>query len=244
MTVPNQFIITFILFFTSLALAKFDLPQQMNAKDRQRALEILGSATSSRLLSSAYPLGGWQGLEVGLSRHYIPASYLSSLGDRSATQNDFNYPMLTIGKGLYGNVDLHVGFVPMFQSDAISHASAQIRYQLWKSPSKIFRLSGLVHASTTNLLNQLIMQNYGFNIIGITTIDELSLFVGAGLSSTDGRFIGGNKGITDSKDSEQETKRLPHQLIGLEYLINNYFVAAEIDRYDSPYYSLKVGYRL
>ncbi|MEY4615782.1 MAG: hypothetical protein RJB66_742 [Pseudomonadota bacterium] len=224
--------------------ARFQLPHQLTSEDRKSALSVLGPATNSRLLSSGYPLGGWQGFEIGLSRHYVPASYLNSLGDQSNQRRDFEYPILTFGKGLYYDFDLILSFVPMFQSESISHTSAQVRRQFWQSPKNIFRVVGLAHAETTNLANQLGIQGYGFNIIGTTTIDKISLFIGVGASSWQGTYIGGARGVTDSGDTEINRVLMAHHLIGFEWPIDNYFVAAEVDRYDSPYYSMKLGYRL
>lgn len=230
--------------FSHLCFARFQLPHQLTASDRKSALSVLGPATSSRLLSSGFPLGGWQGFEMGLSRHYVPASYLNSLGDQTNERSDFEYPLVTFGKGLYSDFDLFLSFVPMFQGESISHASAQVRHQFWQSPTNIFRVVGLVHTDSTNLANQLSIRAYGFDVIGTTTIDRISLFIGIGATAWHGTFIGGNKGVTDSKESETNQVSLAHQLIGFEWPISNYFVSAEVDRYDSPYYSLKFGYRL
>jgi hypothetical protein len=226
------------------AHARFHLPRQLSESDRKTALNIMGPATNPRLLSSSYPLGGWQGLEIGISRQYVPASYLNSLGDQSDPRSDFDFPMLTFGKGLYSNFDLFLSFVPMVQGDSITHASAQVRHQFWQSPKDIFRVVGVLHTGTTNLANQMDIQSYGFNVVGTTTIDRISLFIGLGASSWHGTFIGGNKGVTNSLDSEKATTLMAHELIGFEWPIGNYFVSAEVDRYDSPYYSMKFGYRL
>lgn len=232
------------LLFGASAWARFTLPTQLNQSDRKTALQILAPATNSRLLSSPYPLGGWEGFEVGVSRHYVPTAYLSELGSKPDNLNDFEYPLLTLGKGLYNNLDLFLSIVPMAQSETITHFSSQIRCQLWESVSQIFRISGLLYAGTTTLNNQLNIQSYGFDFIGTTTIDRVSLYLGLGTSFGNGRFIGGAKGLTDSLNTEIETTTLAHQLIGLEWPVSNFFWAAEVDRFKIPYYSLKIGYRM
>jgi hypothetical protein len=233
-----------LLGFAHLSAAKLTLPKQLNQKDRRSALEIMGPATGSRLLTSPYPLGGWSGFEVGLSRHYVPTSYLTELGDASVSQSDFEYPLLTLGKGLYYDLDLFLSIVPMAQTASINHFSTQVRYQFWQSLNQLFRISGLIYGGTTTLNNQLNMQTYGFDLVGTTTIDRVSLFIGLGTSFTDGRFIGGTKGITNSQATETEKLTLAHQLIGIEWPIDNFFWAAEVDRFKIPYYSLKIGYRM
>ncbi len=244
MQTPIRILIFFNLFFSLFAFAKFTLPNQLHQADRRSALQIMAPATSSRLLSSPYPLGGWDGFEIGISRHYVPTTYLSELGNKPANASDFEYPLLTLGKGLYYNLDLFLSIVPMAQSESINHFSSQIRYQFWESLSQVFRISGILYAGTTTLNNQLNMQCYGFDLVGTTTIDRVSLYLGLGTSFANGRFIGGAGGLTDTQLTEVETSTLAHQLIGLEWPIANFFWAAEVDRFKIPYYALKVGYRM
>jgi hypothetical protein len=242
----NLFCLMYLLnlAFIPIAQAKLQLPSNLNEADRRAALQIMGPATSTRILSSPYPLGGYEGFELGISRHYVPTSYLSELGNKTASEGDFEYPLLTLGKGLYYDLDLFLSIVPMAQSDSINHFSSQIRYQFWHSESEVFRFSGLIYAGTTTLNNQLNMQSYGYNLIGTSTIDRVSLYIGVGTSFCNGRFIGGIKGITDSPRTEIETLTLAHQLIGIEWPLGSFFWAAEVDRYKIPYYSLKIGYRM
>lgn len=237
--------VIYCLFFCfTTAHGKLRLPTQLTQADRRSTLEILGPATSSRMLTSPYPLGGWNGFEIGLSRHYVPISYLSDLGDRSASQGDFEYPLVTLGKGLFYDLDLFLSLVPISQSESINHFSTQLRYQIWRSQNNIFRISGLLHASTTTLNNQLNMQAYGGDFIATSTIDKVSLYFLIGSARSSGRFIGGTQGITNSQQTETETMNFFHQGIGLEWPIGNFFWAAEVDRYKIPYYSLKFGYRI
>ncbi len=79
--------------------------------------------------------------------------------------------------------------------------------------------------------------------MGAITLDRVSIFVGIGSLISNGRFIGGAGGITESTNTETERISLAHQLIGIEWPIGNFFIAAEADRYAIPYYSVKLGYR-
>lgn len=235
----------FLLFFivALLSEAKINIPQSMDQKQRRDTLQILGPATSTRLLSSPYPLGGWDGFEVGISRHYVPMSYLSEIDKSLTFQRDIEYPILTIGKGLYYDFDLFLSIVPMIQTEAVNHFSTQIRHQFWQSEESLFKMSGLIYVGTTTLNNQLNMQSYGFDLLGNMTIEKVSIFMGLGTSFNNGRFIGGAQGITDSQKTEVETLTLAHQLVGIEWPIDNFFLAAQVDRFKIPYYSIKLGYR-
>lgn len=230
-------------YFSIHAFAAVLLPKQMSQGEMRKVLQVLGPATSSTPLSSPYPLGGWEGFEVGISKHYLPWSYLSEVDPEVAKQKDLEYPLVTIGKGLFYNFDLFLSIIPILKSDAVNYFSTNLRYQFWDSQNKIFHLSGLIFAGTSNVNNQLNMQNSGLDLIGAITLDRVSIFVGIGSLISNGRFIGGTGGITGSQNTETERISLAHQLIGIEWPIGNFFIAAEADRYAIPYYSVKLGYR-
>lgn len=219
------------------------LPDQMTPGEMRKVLQVLGPATSSTPLSSPYPLGGWEGYEVGISKHYLPWSYLSEVDPIVGGQKDLEYPLITVGKGLFYNFDLFLSIMPILKSDVVNYFSTQLRYQFWNSQNKVFRISGLIFAGTANVNNQLNMQNNGFDLIGTITLDRVSIFLGVGSLVSNGRFIGGPTGITASQNTEAERISLAHQLIGIEWPIGNFFIAAEADRYAIPYYSVKLGYR-
>lgn len=226
------------------AEARIRLPHALTGSDRLSTLEFLAPTSSARLLSSPYPLGGWSGFEIGVSRQNAPLSYLKDLGDKGGTTSDLSYTTITLGKGLYYDLDLYLSFVPMTQTDSISHSSGQLRYLFWTSENRVFRVSGLLSASTSNVNDQISLRSVGYDLIGTTTIDKVSLFVGLGLLKARARFIGGAKGITDSQKTEEEDADIPHQLIGIEWPLGHFFWAAEVDRYKVPNYSLQLGYRL
>jgi len=219
------------------------LPQQMDHAKMRKVLRILGPATSSTPLSTPYPLGGWEGFELGFSKHYLPWSYLTEVDQSVGDQKDLDYPLFSIGKGLFYNIDLFLSIIPIFKSESMNYFSTQLRYQIWVSQNKVFYLSGIVNAGTSTINNQLNMQNSGVDLLGTVTLDRVSIFVGIGRLLSTGRFIGGSNGITESQATETESLTLAHQLVGIEWPIGSFFVAAEADRYAIPYYSIKIGYR-
>lgn len=219
------------------------LPKALTPSNMRKILQTLGPSTSSTTLSSPYPLGGWEGFEVGLSRHYIPWSNLAEVDQTVSEQKDLNYALITVGKGLFYNFDIFLSLIPMLKSESLSYFSTQLRYQLWSSENKVFHLSSSLFGGTSNLNNQLNIQNYGFDVLGTVILDKVSIFIGIGSLFSSGRFIGGDSGITESKNTDLEKLTLPHQLIGIEWPLGTFFIAAEVDRYSIPYYSLKLGYR-
>lgn len=215
----------------------------MDRTKMKSLLQVMGPATSSTLLSSPYPLGGWEGFEIGLSKHYLPISYLSELDPALSEQKDYDYPLITVGKGLFHNIDLFLSIIPIINIESLNYFNTQLRYQFWKSQNNVFHLSGLLFAGTSTINNHLNMQNYGFDVVGTVILDRVSIFLGLGRLLNTGRFIGGSNGVTESQNTETERLSLPHQLIGIEWPFGRFFLAAEVDRYIIPHYSVKLGYR-
>src|SRR5690606_37261354 len=98
--------------FIDQANAKVHIPSNLNEADRVGVLEILGPGTSGKILTDPYPLGGLAGFEASLQMDSIPVSDLSKFGNTVAEQDFFSYPIISIGKGLYNNLDIFVHFIP------------------------------------------------------------------------------------------------------------------------------------
>ena len=105
-----------LLFFLGLillsmkALAFNTLPKNLDTKAQIRALEILGYGSAAKILDNPYPLGGNLGIELGLTTDFIPLDDLANLGNKTHDASEFNYFTLTLGKGLYNNLDFFLYF--------------------------------------------------------------------------------------------------------------------------------------
>jgi hypothetical protein len=236
----------FTLYFiatANFAFAVLSLPQQLTSTDQKEILNLLGPGTSSRQLSSPYPLGGYEGFEIGLSRQFINTSNFTELGDRSASGENFSYPILTMGKGLFYDIDIFISLVPFAQSEMITHFSTQGRWNFYRSKETPFSLSLSGNAGNTTLKNLVSIQSYGIDLVGSFYIRELSLFFGTGFLSSSGVFVGGPSGINKSGETEKLNMLLSHRILGIDYRLQKYFVSAELDHFESPLYSAKVGFR-
>jgi hypothetical protein len=219
------------------------IPTGLSEKDQRDILNSIGPATATRLLSAPYPLGGNEGFEVGIGRQYIPTESLSELGNKTGPQKGMSYPIITLGKGLFNDVDMFLSAIPFTQSPNLSHFSAQTRVNHWHSQTSPLILSSVFHIGSTTLKNQVTFENYGFDVIGTMYLKHICLFAGLGTLFTNGTFIGGNNGVTVSKNTEIVTQIFSHKLIGVDLRYHDYFMAAQVDSYERPNYSFKVGYR-
>lgn len=235
----------FVGLFLSVVLAKatIDLPKNLTVSDQKRTLEILGLGTAAKVLGNPYPLGGYTGFEVGLSSEFIPIEDLANLGSKTTDSGEFNYYTLTIGKGLYYNIDTLLYFTPAIQTQKIQSFGGQIRWGFYEANFFPISFSTRVYAGGANFANLVNITTFGADLIATVAIDNVALYFGQGRLSAHGTFIGGNDGITLSKDTEKQNSQENHTLGGLSVSVAKFFVALEIDRYVDSVYSGKMGFR-
>jgi hypothetical protein len=232
-----------IISWQASAVTTFSLPTGLTASDREAALGILGFGSAAKLLASPYPLGGYDGVEVGLSSEYIPLADVASLGNKSNSKSDLNYLNLTLGKGLFYNVDVLLQFIPLPQDEAVSGYGAQIRWGFYETKFMPAALSLVFHGSAMNFNNLLGAHTTGADLIASVNMKDVSLFFGAGQARSVGTFVGGVGGITDSGVTETTDVASPHTVFGISIKMSNVFVALEVDRYVQSTYAGKLGLR-
>ncbi len=223
--------------------ATLEIPGGLNSTDRIKALEILGLSASSKLLGNPYPLGGYSGVEIGYTVEVIPTGDLASLGAKASNQGETAYSVLTLGKGVYNNVDLYVQVSPFTQSEAISNFGGQMRWGFYQSEFLPAHLSLIVFGSSTNFQNKISTTSQGTDLVAGFTVQDMTLYTGLGLVRTSGTFMGGATGVTDSGESAQETVSDSHYVAGVNVRISKMFLAMQIDRYSQSTYSAKLGLR-
>jgi hypothetical protein len=243
-------LILVLVCFSQVAFAAIHLPLNLNKGDREEALRIVGFGTSSKLLSDPYPLGGYQGFEVGVSVETVPTEDLGRLGSRLTTpQQDVSFPKLTIGKGLYNDLDFFVQFTPYNHQDELTQYGAIVRWSFYQAKSLPISASVLAHANTGNINNLMTTKSYGFDVITGINVKNVALFAGIGPIEASGTFVGGKdansvpSGITASNLIENEFVSGLHTVVGVNVHISQVFFAAQLDRYSVQVFSGKLGVR-
>ncbi len=231
--------------FSSNCFAVINIPKNLTRADREESLRVLGFGTSTKILSDPYPLGGYSGLEFGISISDVPVEQLKSLGNKLGSgQSDISYTGLSIGKGLYNNIDIFLNATPYLQSSQISQFGGQLRWSFYQAESLPLSLSALVHANSSNIGNQISERTIGADLIGGLNVNSVALFAGLGQITSSGEFIGGGRGLTDSGFEESESVTGFHYLLGINVKLTDFFISAEVDQYSQPIYSAKLGLRL
>lgn len=205
---------------------------------------MFGLGTSSKILSSPHPLGGFSGFELGISFEVLNIKDLSDLGNKIDSQSDFLFPRISIGKGLYHNIDVFLHFVPLTESTGFSEFGADVRWVFFQAMFFPTTFSLLVHGNSSNIANKIIAETSGFDFIAGINVNSFAMYLGVGQVVSLGSFIGGTLGgITDSQVNERETVSSFHSVIGTSLQFGSFFAALQIDRYLQPVYSIKLGVR-
>ncbi len=235
----------FVTAFATSARANIDIPQSLSKADRETSLRILGFGTSNKILSDPYPLGGYSGLEFGLSVSDFPTDALKNLGSKTnSVQNDVAYSSLSVGKGLYNNLDVFLNFTPYLQSVQMSQLGAQIRWSFYQAETLPFSMSVLFTGNSSNISNRVTVRTIGADIIGGLNVNRVALYSGVGSVQSSGEFVGGSRGLTDSGYQESESVMGLHLLLGINIRLSDFFLSAEADHYQDTVFSGKFGLRL
>lgn len=239
----RHFLFVLLFFFAFQSYAIKDLPKNLSPADQSRALEILGFGSASKTLNNPYPMGGYQGVELGVSTEFIPLDDLSALGNGSSDKGEFNYYTLTFGKGLYYNVDAFLYFTPALQSDEFQNFGAQVRWGFYEFKFFPLTLSALLYGGGANFSNLINISTFGTDLLATVNIENVAIYAGVGSIRAVGKFIGNAGGITASGKTEERDLVETHTVFGINIGISKMFVAMEIDRYTDTVYSGKLGVR-
>lgn len=239
-----------------------EIPKRLDSQDRREVARILGLNTSTKILSNPYPLGGYSGLEIGVALEVINTADLSRLGCQSTEpgcpnqdpndKNELSYPRISIGKGLYENVDVFLNFVPPFQN-SLADFGGMVRWSFFHAKFLPINLSWLIHANRMNINDSLTTENFGTEILAGINVNNFALYFGGGFVQSDSTFIGGDTGsgtvapndpeLTTSSNILSERVSSSHMLVGVSLHFSDYFAAFQIDRYRDPVMSMKLGLR-
>lgn len=248
----NRFLsLILILLLTSTppVWADLEIPVNLSRTELADVTEILGFSTGSKFLSNPYPLGGYSGFEVGFATEFINTTDLSELGAGTPRQSTFQYNRITVGKGLYNNLDAFVHFVPFSNSNEIYEYGGILKLGLYEAQNLPFTFSVLGNVSTINMQDLFINENLGWDLLGGFNLSQFSLYFGGGRQFARSTF---SKNILDSNLVSSSLNAQGtlithsdrfHSFVGLQLDLKKMFLAGQIDRYDQPVYSAKLGVR-
>ena len=247
------------LFFSSTASAVV-IPRDLDRSDRDQVIRLLGLSTSTKLLTNPFPLGGYSGFEVGLSLELIDVRDLAELGITSTDgDKELRYPRLTIGKGLYNNIDMFLHFAPQTAGSELTSFGGAVRYSFYEAQFLPVNISAVLSADHVNVNDQFESMTLGAELIAGLYINQFSLYMGVGQLRSSGTFIAGDLAqpvipddvtvdindpdVNGSTRTVEQTVNQIHTMAGITVHFNDVFMAAQIDRYPDPVYSARLGLR-
>lgn len=240
----------YVLFVSSLfcslfanALEKFELPQDLNAKERKSVVQVLGYGTKSKILSSPVPLGGYEGFEIGISSEYIPLSDLKGLGSGQKDQKEVDLKIITVGKGIVHNIDTYLHFTPLVQNAGFFGYGGHVRWGFWESESLPVLSSFILHGSGVNYSNILSMRTTGADLLMTIALDQVALYFGGGVIRSIGTFAGGANGLTLEGNTQDADISDVHSVFGLSVNLNKLYITFEVDRVVQASYAVRLSYR-
>ncbi|MGZ3770760.1 MAG: hypothetical protein ACXVCP_06210 [Bdellovibrio sp.] len=239
----RYFLLLLVFLSTSNSRAATALPKNLNQADRVRALQILGLGSAPKLLDNPYPLGGYSGVEIGLSSEFISLQDLASLGSRTSDNGELSFYNFSLGKGLYYNVDTFIYFTPYLQSEKIQFYGGQLRWGFYESPHFPLTFSASFYFGGANFSNLINVTTVGADIIATVNMENVAVYFGGGRVRAVGKFSGGADGVTNTGETEGQDILESHTVFGLNVDISKAFLAFEVDRYLDSNYSAKLGYR-
>lgn len=249
--------------FSSFCQA-FEIPKGLSETDRLEIVRTLGLNTATKMLDNPYPLGGYSGFELGYSIEYINIRDIRRLGcvpgapgcsnTKYSDESEWRYSRLTVGKGLYNDLDIFFHFMPPVGGIHVGDYGGALRWSFYQAQFLPINVSAIVHFDQLNYGNSFINRNVGAEIMAGVNVENFALYFGGGQIQASGTFIGGTCGAHCSVDpsdpaydqlSQTVTNRViaTHTVVGLSLHFENLFAAAQVDRYQDAVYSLKAGIR-
>ena len=242
---------------STTAEAALQIPKNLTESDRIKVTEILGLSTAVKVLSDPYPLGGYSGVEVGLGFEVIGTKEISNLGSATNAQSETNFSLLSIGKGIYNNIDFVFQFSPFTQTEAVSNFGGQIRWGFFQADHLPLHLSFMSSLNSVNFQDKITMLSQGNDLVAGFSVKDITLYMGGGIVRTIATFQGGEtctaavppvctknaESITDSGKTVKEDVSDSHYLAGVNLRMDKVFFAMQMDRYTQSVFSAKLGVR-
>lgn len=223
--------------------AAIQIPNQLGAADRQALLRILGYGTSFKTSGDPYPLGGYMGFEIGVSYELLSTAPIAKLGSGTGIQGDTSLLNITVGKGLFYDVDFYLNFSPLGQVEKISSYGGALRWGIYELEDMPIHFSLQAAANTASFQNKINLTTQNFDLIGGWNFQDVVFFGGIGMIRSSGQFIGGAGGVNSTTETMTEAVHDTHSFAGISVKYGTYFLALQMDRATQTAYALKLGTR-
>lgn len=233
-------IVIIILGFSTRVNATLSIPQGLSQGEQEILAEIVGFGTSYKLVNDPYPLGGYSGVEMGLSLESLPTGDIGYFGRTAPTVKNVVYPKITFGKGLIRNFDMFFGFIPVNSSTGVALYSGALRWGFFQATYIPACFILVLSGTSTNFQNLIFSQSQGVDLVTGINVDPFSFTLGAGLLNSETQF---DPTITSALKKTSINSRTLHLFFGGTISIGDAFAALQIDHYTMTTVAMKLGAR-
>lgn len=246
----------------SFSVSAIEVRHGLGEQDRLEYVRTLGLNSAEKILSNPYPLGGYSGFEFGYSVEMIDVHDLRRLGCKPNgstcpaynEDTEWRYSRLTIGKGLYNNIDMFFSMMTPAGGVRASDYGGMLRWSFYQAEFLPINLSLLLHANQLNFADTFMNRNLGAEVLAGVNVDNFAVYFGGGLIEGTGTFTvcsSGESCAVDPSDPQSNgvthtvshSVRETHTVVGFSLHFQNLFAAAQVDRYNDAVYSMKLGLR-
>lgn len=233
------------IIFLSLVLTSFVskaalVSSSLSENDRREVVKTLGHASSLKVLGDPYPLGGYAGFEMGITIESVPTESFADLGDKTAGGNLLTYPVISVGKGLYENIDLFGHFSLFGQENRVGVYGGLLRWGFFESKNMPLTLSLSLQSSSNNFDNIITGEVFAATLNLGLNFNNSSLYMGIGKVNSKAEF---SEGLNDSPQAETVSAEDTQFKVGGVYHFRPYFIAIEFNRYVVSHFSARLGLR-
>ena len=208
---------------------------KLHTEDLQEVADIVFPQVVSKINSDPYPLGGFSGVEVGISREQNsqkPVEQAERIGPKT---------VITLGKGMYYHIDGYLSFSP----GESSQFGGLLRWSFYQNPRLPLLLSIQGYGGAGSITDDIFAQTYGANLMATLYQKYFSIYTGIGPSRGVVRFFGGDSGSTETKDTYVKTVASSQFILGASFYIDKISVGAQVDSFkETSIYTLRISTRM
>lgn len=232
-------IMVFGFFWALNAQGRFVFPTNLTASERQTTVDVFGAGTAPKFLSNAFPLGGFEGLEVSVSLETFSVKKIEDLRPQEPNAGSVYFPKVTVAKGLYNHSDLFFNFTPFNQSTRISRYGAQYRWSFFRPQSLPLNLSLLLSGNATNIDNNVTLRTLSSDLVAGMRWGNFSLLLSGGFVTSTGSF---SKSMTAEGDKPQRsTTKTARASLGFLYQPGRFLAGVSFDFHQDLVTTGKLG---
>ena len=181
--------ILFGISISECAFCDLQLPTSLVDTDEQKIVRDVGSGLSPHLMGQIYPLGGYDGVELGGYRDFISTGDIGSYGTHATSQSTTSVNSFVIGKGFFYDLDFYLTFSPLGETEAIQNVGGAVKWTFYQGISVPAFMGLQVGTHSANVQNEINITGQNAILYSGFHFMPLHFYGGFGLYRAQGKFV-------------------------------------------------------